>query len=522
TLSGRAPLFDYLNSSSWPTPRSNARNQRRNSRDLAHQPDRTLYGFAKCLMSVGDYSRSRQLLAEAYGLSPSDAQCSRMEETLGDAAFGEGELQQAYDHYLAGLSFGGQQVPRTTLARLWSIGTALAIHVIRDWFPAKADITAGDDEEFVIRLFSKASNVGMFISGPKIVWPLLLGINVGERFQGNSALARSYALYSVAAATVGLQSRAANYERRATDMMAESNDFASKAAVKTFIGVSAFGQARHDLVERSCNNALTAFKRVSDKWLEHVALFHLACGQYASGRMDEAIVGAHETFLASYAVQGTRTNCAAYLLQRASEGLVDIDPYLERVVKKDGDTLSTCNLDKALGISCLARQQTTLAIEHLERACQRPRAAWLPNFHAVAGLPLLVGALRLRFEELLPEDPQAAAKTLRRAWRLARRGLWLCPYFPVEHAPALREYALVAELRGRVRTAESFLQKSCSLAENQNAAFELAQSRYELARLRCKLKKLGAEDQLASAGDELAAFRQIIRRGAERVAQIGF
>jgi hypothetical protein len=88
-----------------------------------------------------------------------------------------------------------------------------------------------------------------------------------------------------------------------------------------------------------------------------------------------------------------------------------------------------------------------------------------------------------------------------------------------EAAWSNREYALALEILGKTRKALRYAQKSSEIARQQEAHYELAQSRVVVAELSKKLGLANADRLLTEARDGMAPFARMIEDNVARFGQ---
>jgi two-component system sensor kinase len=147
----------------------------------------------------------------------------------------------------------------------------------------------------------------------------------------------------------------------------------------------------------------------------------------------------------------------------------------------------------------------------------RIEKAGLRNQYVIFLYPWLATAARRA-----AEDPDCSAERrkllLRRAQAVARRGRRLAQRFQNDLPHALREYALLAALRGRSRRARKYLDESLAIAERQGARYEYAQTLLARGTVGLKFGWRGAAEEAEAARQSLSAIEK--SRSAEEVQEI--
>ncbi|CAN5282987.1 hypothetical protein BH18ACT4_BH18ACT4_04230 [soil metagenome] len=121
----------------------------------------------------------------------------------------------------------------------------------------------------------------------------------------------------------------------------------------------------------------------------------------------------------------------------------------------------------------------------------------------------------MRVEAADPHASRTRARLVRRAARVARQADWLSRSYRNNRPHALRERALVADLRGRPNRAQRLLSRSLAVAEAQGAAYEAVLTREASARLAAAQGRPAAHKTLTRSREErLALEPDLIEPGA--------
>jgi hypothetical protein len=158
--------------------------------------------------------------------------------------------------------------------------------------------------------------------------------------------------------------------------------------------------------------------------------------------------------------------------------------------------------------------RTEQALQAFERAAAMVRRNWCVNSHMIVVIPMLAGALRCRAKAIAQSDPLGSNRLRRRALRMGKWGARITRFFPAAYPLALRELSLVHADRGRLRKAMKMADKSCAIAERQQAKYEYAQSLLVRARIAEQLGLTGAHEQVRVAEGALEECERSIREMA--------
>lgn len=470
-------------------------------------------GYAASCLLIGKYTEAEAATDNLSQVAKNGIEMATYHELRGDTAFRHQRYADSIQHFSAALRELGVRVPRTSFGILADTSVAMVVRLSRSLFRSKTGKPAANSKQRVrLRVYSRMFMPGGFADGLVMGWTVLHGINFGEKFLPTRELGIQYSNYGCLCGILGLQKRAMNYVSRASKIQREFNDDFGVAYAANWSGIMGVATGGYARAEQALREAVERFGKVGEVWEMNMAQLHLGCVLMMQGRLDEALIEGHQAFVRAAKYGDTRTNCTLYLLTRASQGRLPMENYEPHVVHSEADILSTCNLHKAEGIVGLHRNEFDRSIDYFERSCTRPLEKKVPNFHAIAGLPFLVQSLRRQYLA----NPQNR-KPLARAWRLARRGYWLCRFFPNELPFALREHGEVAWLLGRKKQALCSFDKSITIAAKQGANYDLGQTQLSRAKLRKEMNLVSNDLEIQAAEAEMQRFSQLIDDGLRKI-----
>jgi len=151
----------------------------------------------------------------------------------------------------------------------------------------------------------------------------------------------------------------------------------------------------------------------------------------------------------------------------------------------------------------LQHGRTAEALERFERAWSLPRKNLVLSFHTLPAFAALVTARRRHAEAMKKTNEAETPRLFKRAFRLAKWGVQVTRFFPPDYPLALRELSLLYEAKGKTRKALKLADKSCAVAQRQQAKCEHAQSLLVRGKLARQLGLPEAEEQIQQAEAEL-------------------
>ncbi len=198
---------------------------------------------------------------------------------------------------------------------------------------------------------------------------------------------------------------------------------------------------------------------------------------------------------------------AVDILSKASCGNV-----LPEVIRKEldrprgADAQTASQVLQAEGVRLLAAGDFRAAADAFSRGWEIARRVGVTNTYVIPCLPWLATSLRREAERLWDSDPAESRRLLWQAQRAACRGRRLARKFQNDLPHCLRKLGLISVAAGRHRQARRFLDQSLSVAAQQGARYEHAQTSLAKAELDVRENMPGADERLVQAQ---AALRNI-------------
>jgi len=475
-------------------------------------------GRADALMLLGRYEDATAELNGVIDLVDDTERKARIEALLGEVATKQGLIDTSVTFYESALRRLGHWVPRTLLGLGYGL---LREGLIQAWHSLRPRRLHRHQETtrlgLAVRFCSCLVNSYVFQSTPKVVWMHLLGMNQAERLPPSAQLAALYAHHAcLLSMVVGWPARQIRYIQRATGLASQFDDLLTKGHCANYQGISLCASARYEEALTFLNESVVAFEKAGDVWQLHLAHFHKARCHYGLGNLAGAIAEARWTFSSSARLGDSRTLCSSYIWVRASSGRVAFEELRSCMPCRPDDIMSTVHGLLAEGFWHTFQGRTEQALAPFEQAVTIVRKSLCLNFHTAAAFPSLAGALRLHADNLQQTHAAQSTKLRRRAYRLAKWATRITRLFPTAYPHALRERALMLAAYGKTRKALKFADKSCAVAERQNAKYEYAQSFLVRAKLAKQLGLPEGDEQIRAAEASLEEIERPVREATNQ------
>jgi two-component system sensor kinase len=461
----------------------------------ASQPDQTarahiIEGLGDVLTLQGRYDEASAVLERALALTADPVERAVLDGKLGDVAFKTGDQALARVHLERALRDLGRRVPRSPIG--WSLAAlkevlVQALHTLLPRMFVHRRTADGAEREFLaIRMYSRLAYVYWFSAGKiPCAWSHLREMNLAERYPPSLELAQAYSEHAPVMTMVPWYARGLTYARKSYEIRRELGDVWGQGQSLSFNGVVLYAASRYRECIEQCQEAVRVLERTGDRWEQNTATWTMVFAHYRLGELDVATDLARRLYDTASAI-GDRTAAGVVLSgwARADRGRVPEEYILAELGRETGDAQTAAEVRLADGLRLLYDGELDAAIVRLTEADAIVRQAGLRQEYVAPVKPWLATALRMKVERTdLHASARNRSKRLRQASRVARRADHLSRSYRNNRPHALRERALVADLRGRRRRAARLLGRSRAVAEAQGAAYEVALTDVAIARL---------------------------------------
>jgi tetratricopeptide (TPR) repeat protein len=345
----------------------------------------------------------------------------------------------------------------------------------------------------------------------------MVGLNRAERVPESSSLSLQYIVHANDMAVLGWHNRAEEYYSAAIELSHQLNDQRLAAVAVSHHSLGSLAAAKYETGIDKARNASELLSKIGDVFEAHAAQIFLALNLYYMGDLVEAATTA----------QGGLHSCVRHehhysvsltlsVLMRSCLGRYPFDQLVGSVPPTPGHRVGQTTSLMAEGYWHAYHRRTGDSLSAFEQAwdiCRTNQCLTTFNMSVVSDL---ASALRRHAEAMEADGSDASA--VRRRWkRIARLANRLSRFLPPERPHALRELSLAYAHRGRTKKALKLIDKSCRIAEQQQARYQHAQSLLVKGRLAKQMGDPSAEDQIRIAQERLdqieGAVRDVMQSG---------
>jgi two-component system sensor kinase len=326
-------------------------------------------------------------------------------------------------------------------------------------------------------------------------------MNLAEKYSPTRELAHAYSIHAPVMSLLPRFSRGFAYAQKSFSIYQSLGDLWGQGQALDFHGVALYAGSQFTECIEKCRESIRLLERAGDLWEVNVARLHTALSLFRLGNLKASAEESKNIHLSGIELgdiqaSGFSLDCWA----QSTGGKVPANDLQQELKRPRADVQVTAQVMVAEGVRLFYLGRVEEAAVVFEQSHRLAKKAGIMNAYVRPVLPWLASALRCQAEKTA--DRRKAL--LKRAWRVARRALKIARRFQNELPHALREYGLIAAVRGSIRRARKYLDESLTVAEQQGARFEYSQSL--LARGR-----VGKQHNWAQAQQDLSTAQESLR-----------
>lgn len=477
-------------------------------------------GLGDVLMLRGRYDDAGRLFHAAAEMAEDPLAKAQIRGKLGELAFKRGDMEGAIRDIERGLRYLGRFVPQRkwllVLLLLWET----LVQAAHTWFPRvflhRCKRHPTEQERLVLSLLSNLCH-GCWYGRSMVMalWAHLRELNYVERFLPGRELAQAYSEHAPAMTLVPNMRRAIRYAEKSLQLRKSLGDLWGQGQTLVFYGVSLYAASRFSECIEKCREAVRLLERMGDYWQVHIARYQIAASLCHLGRRREAVKEARLNH--SSGIELGDKQASGIILDvwaRASGGVLPEDVLMTELERERTDYQAIVQVLLARGLCLYGSGKLEEAASILEQAVSVSNSAGVRNAYTLPVPTWLATVRRQQAEKLSDFMAIRRGRMLKQAERAARRAIrstWLCKN---DQPQALREYALVSAMRGRIRKSRRLFAKSLEVARRQHADYEVAQTLAAMARVG---REVGWSDAADQALEAQAALAEIETATEERL-----
>ncbi|MHB1923649.1 MAG: ATP-binding protein [Acidimicrobiales bacterium] len=442
---------------------------------------RVAEGLADVLALAGRYPEADQQLERASTLGSDPLARAAIAAKRGEVSFRRGDQANSARQLEDALRQLGRWVPRHAFAfwagAVWELLVQTAHSLLPRLFIKTDPRALTPRDRLSLQVYSRLAYTYWFRSGRvRCAWSHLREMNMAERFGLSAELAQAYSEHAPVMTMIPWYRRGRSYAERSLAMRTELGDLWGQGQSLGFKGVVLYTASRYQECLESCQQAVQILARTGDQWETNTATWHIALAHYRLGEMNRAAEMATQLYGEATAIgDWSSAGIALSAWSRATGGDIPESLTATELNRRNEDVHTSTEVRLAEAIRLLADEKPDPAVRLLEEAWKAVNTAGLRQEYVAPVLPWLATALRELYEAVPADDPARRA-LMRRRRKVTRHAHRLASSYRNNLPHALRELSLVEADSGRFRSARRHLDQSITLAHQQEARAEEAQS----------------------------------------------
>ncbi|MCH2181464.1 MAG: ATP-binding protein [Mariniblastus sp.] len=468
-------------------------------------------GLADVLMLLGRYDEADQWFVRAQDSAKSATEKARTAMKRGELEFKRGHKEKAVLFFEEAVHELGYRIPAGRFRLLIQLARQVmtqAFHTIfPQWFVGRCQAFTEKDR-LTCRIFSKLAYGYWYTRGKyRTFWAHFAGMNLAERHPPTLELAQAYSEHAPGMSLIPWHSRGIKYARRSLDIRQKLNDVWGQGQSRNFYSILLYSSSQFQECIEQAQHAESILVRTGDAWEMNIARYQWAASMYRMGKLPEALKLAKQTYESALAIGDFQsTGNIIDIWARASLGQMPDEVIQRERSRSLLDHQGQCQVLLAEGICLFYRGQYSRSGKCFLTAIKRAERAGVVNTYITPNYAWLATALRRELENSPPRSQAARRRSIRGFLKAAKRAVKISRRFQNELPHALRELAAALALSGRPKRAKRLLQESLVVAQQQDAAYEVALTRKMFGSIGRELQWPGSEELVANATSQLESL----------------
>jgi eukaryotic-like serine/threonine-protein kinase len=441
-------------------------------------------GLGDVLLRRGRYDRANQQFQLARAMATENLTLARIDGKRGYVCFKQGDMGNSAEHFERALTELGNAPPSNSVSRILALSKEALVQVLHTYFPKwltgrrQVDTEKGQMDLFRARLYDGLGYPYWFTQGPiPTLWTHLRHMNLADRYPPTLELGRSCSMHAIMMTAVPLADRGVRFAEKSYGIHGDLGDRFGQGQARSFQTFSLIAEGRFREGVASGREAIRLLEEAGDVWEANMARIIVSFAMYFSGEFNSSYIEAKRAFeIGKETGDYSAMALALYFWVLSNphtlpEGGLQIECERERE-----DPLSTSAAWQGRGLELLLREDKPAeAAVLLEKSLEVARKLGLRNPCIFCGVSWKATALRIVAEREQPGPAQQNA--LAQAKKAVRAALKITKKYRTSRSIALREAAMIAVLENKPQQARRYFAESLSVATQQEAAFEQAQTK---------------------------------------------
>jgi signal transduction histidine kinase/CheY-like chemotaxis protein len=439
-------------------------------------------GLGDTLMLRGNYQEAESHFQRASELTETALAKATIQSKQAELHFKRGNKELATEGFEQAMRTLDRFVPRSLIVVVGLLVFEAVVQVLHSLFPdrfvGRLQREPNDSERLAITLFSKMAH-GYWFCKTKIqcLWAHLKGMNLAEKYLPTPELAHAYSEHAPAVSLIPMFNRAIKYSEKSLALRRSFNDVWGEGQTLSFYSCVLYYASRFEECIEKGRESVRLLERTGDYWQVHISRYQVAASLYHLGDFTNAMAEARRNSASGLALGDEQASGIILdVWSRAArtalpEKLLDIEMRRDR-----NDIQGRCQIHIAAGINYINQALWESAITELSEAYRIARKSGIHNAYTLPASAWLATAYREHAQAAQAYSQHSSRTAIKRGIKAARRAIRQSKLCRNDLPRAYRELALLEVASGRESEAIRNLERSVSIARDNSAHFELAES----------------------------------------------
>ena len=477
---------------------------------------RILEGLGDVLILRGKYIEANEQLQAARALAKECVTAARIDGKLGKSSFKKGDMGDAGAYLEKALTALNERPPSNLLSLLIRVSKEGVVQLLHTFFPSRfvgrrsQESPQGRMDLFRARLFDDLT-ITYWFSRPMemVLWSHLRQMNLAERYPASPELGKTYAFHAITMTGLPMAERGIAYAKQAYQISVDKGDLWGQGKARSFHTFSCIVLARFKEGIETGSEAVRLLEQAGDVWEANMARMIATVPMYHLGDLKSAYREAKKAYEIGLETRDYSAVCISLLFWvPAAPHLIPPGAIQTEVDRERIDPLAITGAVLARGLEILLCEDQPLeAARVLDECLNRAKKRGIRNVCIFSAVTWKATALRIATERAA--DSATKRQLLKQTKKAVRAALSITRSYRAFRPQALREAGIVAAIEGREEQARRYFDESLSVAERNEARYDVAKT--ELARGEAGLKFAwpNAEQQIAKARKRIEELEDV-------------
>ena len=480
-------------------------------------------GLADVLMLQGKYDEADQWFVKASVSAHQPLDKARTALNRGELEFKRGNKEKAVSFFEEAINELGYKIPAGGLNLGIQLGRQVIVQTLHSLLPklfVNRRSNCSETDKLTLRIFSKLAYGYWYTHGKyRTFWAHLAEMNLAELYPPSLELAQAYSEHAPGMSLIPWYRRGIQYVRRSLAMRQQFNDVWGQGQSRNFYSILLYSSSQFEACIDQAQQAEAILVRTGDPWEMNMARYQRAAAMYRIGNLEGALKLAKSTYESARSIGDFQTTGNIIdVWVRASMGQLPEEVIQLERSRTLQDCQCQCQVLLAEGVNLFHQNKYSRASKCFVSALKRAKRAGVVNAYITPNYAWLASALRMELECKPLKSKTARRRAINQILKAAKRAVRVSRRFKNDLPHALRELAAAFALAGQKKRVRKLLFRSLTVADQQNASYEVALTRQMMGAIGQELRWPEADEMAAIAALELEALRRSVSEADQQTS----